>query len=188
MNRIRTKEDEDAKKKKSKAIIGFVLIFLMAFSTAGFALYGITDDTTTPEIDNTERENPYFNGQYWEYNFGGQVFYFSQKFENTSVNVQVDNNLEGFLGKNIYIDSESELANNLLSLNLDRYASRMQRGCHESCEEDIPEISCEDEDAKLIVFEESDEKSVIEQENCVFIKGDLESVDAFLYTIFGVSQ
>ena len=62
------------------------------------------------------------------------------------------------------------------------YSYRIQDACYGECERDLPEKSCEE---KIIVFRESQEKQIYQEGNCIFIDGDLSSVDAFLYKILG---
>ena len=68
--------------------------------------------------------------------------------------------------------------------NLGRYASRIQEACYGECERDFPEKDCSE---NLIVFKEMEERKIYQEEKCIFIEGDLLSVDAFLYKIMGFS-
>ncbi len=181
MKRIQTAEEVEKKQRVVKLVAGSVLIFLMVFSTAGFALNGIGGNSDSEEIS----EEVYFDGNYWIYNLGNQQFYFNNKLEDTSeVSVDISSKLNDFSQKSMYIDSENVEAFSEISNNLGRYSSRVQEACYGECERDIPEKDCSE---NLIIFEEGVERKVTQKDNCIFIEGDLLSVDAFLYEVLGFS-
>ena len=180
MQRIKTAEEVEKKQRLVKLVAGSVLIFLMVFSTAGFALNGIGGNG-----DETEKEEIYFNGNYWIYQFGEQQFYFNNKLEDASkVSVSMSAKLTDFSQQILYIDSENVEAFSGITNNLGRYSSRIQEACYENCERDVPEKDCSE---NLIVFREMEERKIYQEEKCIFIEGDLLSVDAFLYKIMGFS-
>jgi hypothetical protein len=182
MKRIKTKEDIERGKKRFKIIGGVVLITLMVFSTAGFALLG-GGQTLGGSQSGSENE-PFYNGQYWIYQLGEQQYYFANSLEETSnVPVSVHSGLNNYAGLPLFIVSNNDAVSDEISVNLGRYASRAQRACFGECEEDLPEKDCTE---NLIVYEESEENSVRQEDNCVFIEGDLLAVDAFLYRTLGL--
>lgn len=181
MQRIKTAEEVEKKQRMVKIVAGSVLIFLMVFSTAGFALNGIGGSNDESEYV----ENVYFDGTYWVYQFGEQQFYFNNKLEDTSkVSVSMSAKLTDFSQQILYIDSENVEAFSGIINNLGRYSSRIQEACYEECERDVPEKDCSE---NLIIFKEAEERKVYQEDNCIFIGGDLLSVDAFLYRILGLS-
>lgn len=180
MQRIKTAEEVEKKQKVVKLVAGGVLIFLMVFSTAGFALNGIGGNS-----DETGKEEIYFDGNYWIYSFGNQQFYFNNQLEDSlEVPIQISAKLTDFSQQVLYLDSENMGAFSGITNNLGRYASRIQEACYGECERDFPEKDCSE---NLIVFREMEERKIYQEEKCIFIEGDLLSVDAFLYKIMGFS-
>jgi len=181
MQRIKTAEEVEKKQRVIKLVAGSVLIFLMVFSTAGFALNGIGGNSDSPE----DSEEIYFDGNYWIYSFGSQQFYFENKLEDTSeVSVQITARINDFSQQILYLDSENVGATSEISNNLGRYSSRVQEACYGECERDVPERDCSE---NLVVFKEGNERKVTQKDKCIFIEGDLASVDAFLYKVLGLS-
>src|SRR3989344_1756426 len=77
---------------------------------------------------------------------------------------------------------ENQEATNEIASTLGIYSQRIQLVCYGSCEQDLPEKDCSEE---IIVFKDSQENKVYQEENCIFIEGDIKAVDAFLYKILG---
>jgi len=183
MEKIKSSEEIAKGQRRNKIIVGVVLIFLMVFSTAGFALFGRSNSSSGNSGDNNQQSS-YYNGQYWVYNSGGQEFYFTNAQELAQkVPVSISLTLQNYAGGLIFVDSENDLIVNEISINLGRFTERLQRACYGPCEEDLPEKDCTE---NLIIFTESEENKVYQEENCVFIEGNLVSVDAFLYKILGL--
>lgn len=183
MRKIKSREEIESGQKRLKFIIGMVFIILLVFSTAGFALYG-RSDTTDTDLGGANQD-VYYNGQYWVYSSGGQEFYFINSPEDVQdIPVEVNGGIEYLVDKPLFIDSGDLLAVNELSINLGRYAARIQEACYGKCDEDLPEKNCAE---NLIVVREANDNRVYQEENCVFIEGDVRGVDAFLYRILRVN-
>jgi len=190
MRQIGSEEIRNRKKKRNTIFVGSILIFLMVFSIVGFAFIGHgfgggSVGNSGENSSGTTQGGDFYNGQYWVVNRGGQQFYFTNSFEETS-DVPVDTNLtlQKIAGNVLFIDSKDTTILNELSLNLGRYAQRLQPACYGHCKEDIPEKLC---DEQMIVWVESENNKVYQEDKCVFIEGDTLAVDAFLYKILGVN-
>jgi len=182
MRRIKSQEDIEKRGRRNKLLVGGTLIFLMVFSTAGFALYGSSGGSGNSGSDSNQ-EGPYYNGQYWVYNAGGNEFYFTNNVDLAkSVSVEISMTLQNYAAGSLFIDSEREDVTNEISNNIGRFAQRIQRACYGPCEKDLPEKDCSE---NLVIWRESEENKVYQEENCVFIEGDLIAVDAFLYKVLG---
>lgn len=178
MKKIRTQSDIEKSEKRKKLAVGFVLIFLMLFSTAGFALNGISNRGNSEQRNSGE---PYNNGQYWVYQKNGQEFYFTYHLsEVRAVNFDFEKTLDNFEYSNLYVDSENPQMTQELSFNLGRFVDRFQEACYGECERDLPEKDCRE---NLIVLRNNELNEISQNENCIFIDGDLKTVDAFLYEI-----
>ena len=183
MLRIQSKEEIERKEKRRKFALGIFFIVLLVLSTAGFALTAVYNSNSN-NIKSQSNEAQY-NGKYWVYNSGGQEYYFSNKIEDVTFdNVEISKQISGYYGKNIYIDSENEEVTGILANNLGRASSRIQEACYGKCNRDLPEKDCSE---NLIVWRNSQENKVHEEQNCVFIDGDLKAVDAFLYRLLGLN-
>tara|TARA_Y100000034_G_scaffold135185_1_gene206041 strand:+ start:36 stop:581 length:546 start_codon:yes stop_codon:yes gene_type:complete len=181
MQRIKTAEEVEKKQRLVKIVAGAVLIFLMVFSTAGFALNGIGGNNN----DNAEEDGAYFNGQYWIYNLAGQQFYFNNRVEDVSeIEMNISSKINEFSQQILYIDSKNMEVGAQISDSLGRYASRIQEACQGDCDRDLPEKDCSE---NLISFKVAEERKIYQEEKCIFIEGDLLAVDAFLYRILGLN-
>jgi len=187
MRRIKSEEEIAKGKRRNKFIVGFVMIFLMVFSTAGFALYGVDfgGNGSSSSDSDINQQGPYYNGQYWIYNLGGQQFFFINSQELTSeIPVDIDLTTNDYANVPLFIDADSDVVINEIANNLGQFTGRVQRACYGACEEDLPEKDCSE---NLIVWQSEAEKNrVYQEEKCIFIDGDLTSVDAFLYRVIGL--
>ncbi len=189
MRKIKSPEEIAQSKKKLKLLVGGVLIFLMVFSTAGFAFFsggGLGGGTGSP--NNIQENTGDFNGRHWVYQKDGQEFYFTNPLEITNnVPININFNLNNYLGTSVYIVSDNDLIISEITQNLARYTGRLQKACYGKCEEDLPEKTCND---NLIIWQEAEENRVYQDQNCIFIESaeaDLRAVDAFLYKILEFS-
>ena len=183
MKRIKSQEDLNREKGRNKLIVGFILIFLMVFSTAGFALFGRSSSSNDVSNSDQSEVDAYYDGYRWIYNVGGQQFYFANNLDSVKeIPVDISLTLQNY-ASSVFIVAESDEVLNEISSNLGRYTARLQEACYGSCEEDLPEKDCTE---NLIVWSSSDESRVYQEENCIFIEGDLKTVDAFLYKILGI--
>ena len=184
MRQIKTREEIERREKRNKKIIGFFFIFIMILSTAGYAFFSYGGgNQNNNNLDNSSQNH---NGRYWVQSVGGQEFYFTNDLDAIrNVSVSISNGLGDYVGSDIFVDSDNELAFNEVGINLARNAGRFQKACYGNCDEDLPEKNC---DSNLIIFKESQEEKVYQEQKCIFIEGrsDLKSVDAFLYKIVGL--
>ena len=180
MQKIMSQKEIEIKQKRNKRALGIFFIVLLVLSTAGFALTGISNSNNNAGTQSNEGQ---FNGQYWTYNLGGQEYYFSNNLDEINFeSVEISRQISSYYGKSLYIDAENPEVLREVANNLGRLASRFQEACYGECERDLPEKDCSE---KLIVWKNSGENKVYEEQNCVFIEGDLNAVDAFLYRVLG---
>jgi len=169
IRKIGTKEDSERKSKRNTLILSIIMISILVFSTAGYF--------SMREKDNSNAD-------------GGGELGLSNSLENTrNVSVIMFNNLENYAGKTVYVASEYDSGLYEVISALQDYAGRIQSVCYGACDKNLPEKDCND---TLIVISRLNESvegngKVYEQDNCVFIEGNLDAVDAFLYHIFGVN-
>jgi hypothetical protein len=179
MKRIRTSEEIARKKRINTIIISSVMLLLLVFSTIGFAFvsqpsYGNDDISEDYNVDQTGRV-------YVDYQ-GLRIELLSSYDEIIDVRYEVDLIPAIYNGQTVYIASENEgIYQQLLNVFGRGVASRVQRACYGPCEDDLPEKECND---MLIVWRENIEQKVSQEENCIFIDGDLRAVDAFVYNLF----
>ena len=187
MRKLVTKEEIEKTKKKEGRILAFFLLLLLIGSTAGFAFLSNPDSKVNNPEENTqnnESQNGIFINGYWNYIYAGEKLYFLNSPKETSdVLISINKTIEDYYDIPLYIATKNNGVLYEINSNLKAFASRTQEACYGKCEENLPEKGCGE---NLIVFKESTEKKVYQQENCVFIDGDLTSVDAFLYKIFNI--
>ena len=190
MRHIGSKRKEEKKNKRNQLIVGIVLTSILLVSVFGYG-FG-TEDTEDSTVIYNGYEFVEENG-FWFVEIAG--FEFSFRYNPNEVE-QINSNLnflESYYGKPLYvswddIESGSEIYRNLIDQN--SIVQRMQLACLEGevCEnEELPIKTCED---NFIIIRESNITEVIQEDNCVFIRGQTEDLakitDGFLLKIIGV--
>jgi len=99
-----------------------------------------------------------------------------------NIQVKSSKSIADYAGKVIYLDSDSSLVANEIKSTLGLYSSRIQPACFGSCEKNLPELNCSD---NLIVWNSSKIDNIYQEDECVFIEGDIKTLDAFIYHTFG---
>jgi len=91
--------------------------------------------------------------------------------------------LESYSGKPLYISSTDKSLESEIYYNLQNIASRIQPGCLKNikCEGDFPIKTCED---NFIIIEENNETSIIQEQNCVFIRAPKQNMQKTLDLFF----
>lgn len=186
MERIKTKEEIERKKKRNQWIVGLILTLILVLSTAGFALFR-GNNQTNRRVEYNGLKFTLVNGL-WAAEINGKIFYFQnlpQEVANVSVSGFYD--LQTYSGKPLYFVNNNLASGEVLN-NLGSYILRYQDACIAglNCSGDLPVKTCKD---NLIIFVTSDsETKVWKNENCVYISGNfIKGVDAWLYKMLGVS-
>ena len=177
--------DAEKTRKKNSTILGVVMIALMVGSSLGYSLMSADGSS-----DNSVSEMGFdfvLDGGMWKLDIAGEVFGFQYlPSEVSSVDVDLSVQLGGYSGQPLYFVNPGEGVNEIL-INLDRYILRYQEAClgnETDCEGDLPVKDCS---SNLVIFEEGNDTRVYEENNCVFISGDVVlGSDAFLYEVLGI--
>lgn len=173
MRKIKSEAELEAKRKKNARYLTFFMLFVLLIGTVGYAfLMGDRQSKGTNSGEDMQ----------W-IDFGKQRVYLTNPKSavgNTSINITEDLSFYG--NEKVYVASKSDNIYYEISNTLGRITERIQKACYGKCAENLPEKNCSD---KLIIWNPSQENKVYQKENCVFIDGDLRTVDAFLYHIFG---
>jgi hypothetical protein len=202
MRRIMSERDKEKSRKRNQVFMGGVLIFIMLFSTVGFAFLNNSDSSNGNYVDSVEYEGVDFDsdGYYWYFVIDGIEFvtlYNPQELIDEGVNFQSLNSLTNYHNQPLYYvgsdEGSAEIDRNLRS----RFVLRTGMACLEGddCEEDLPVKDCSE---NVVVFREIEDDligSEIEGENekiyredkCVFIVAKKVNMakyaDAFLFDI-----
>lgn len=177
MRRIGTEKERARKEKRSRILVGAFMLALLIFSTVGFGLY-YSSSGSSSGVQNNADTNP----SPWSLDISGnRVYFLNSKDSVSDININAFKDLSNYAGNALYIDSESEEITQEIANTIGLYSSRVQRACYGICEDDYPEKDCTE---NLIVYEYSQEDSIVQEDNCVFIEGDIKTVDAFLYSVF----
>lgn len=187
MKALESAEVRELKREKTRKLLAYFMLAILVLSSVGFAFYyaaanGAVQENANQEIQPiTESSQIYQIGDRWAVPFSGQVFYLQKSPEQTSnVSVNINKTLSGYIQNQVYIDIKNiDLLNEVNSVIL-TYTDRVQEACYGKCEEDLPEKTC---DVNMIVWKDSKEQRVYQDNNCVFIEGDITAVDAFIYNL-----
>lgn len=185
MRSLETNEQREARRKKKVQIISYMLLLIMLLSTIGYGFILFSENNP-----GNNRNNPDNNGQIqtdsgqWVTNFGNQrLIMQSSKEAVKNITVDVFLDINAFKQAPVYIASgNNSYVYQELAYNMNPFTYKMPaEACYGPCSQNLPEKNCSD---YLIVYNKSDSSKVYQQDNCVFIEGDMRAVDAFLYKIF----
>lgn len=171
MRKVGTSDLESKKRKRSVAILSFFMLAILLFGTVGYAFSFYVSGGNS--VDN--QDQVVYEGQ-------DKIYTFSRS-EVSDIAVVIDNTYVNYQNYPLYVISNNSLISGEIYNAFQGVSSRVQEACLGDCDKDLPELDCSD-GRNVIVFEESDESTVYQEDNCIFIEGSLKSVDAFLYRIF----
>ncbi|MAG28235.1 hypothetical protein CMI47_22145 [Candidatus Pacearchaeota archaeon] len=185
MRRLGSEAEIERRRKRNVLAVSLVMLFLLVMSSVGFAfLSGPGQDGTNADaVGNAD--GIYNVGNKWALDVGEnqRVYFLNSPEEVLDIETESYFTLQDYHGQDVYIVSENSEATQEIAGVLGLYVTRMQEACYGTCEADLPEKTCDD---NLIIFNEAEEDMIYQEDNCVFIDGDLKAVDAFLYKILGV--
>jgi hypothetical protein len=176
MRKILSQKEIEKKRKTKTLTISVIMLGLLLFGTIGYGFM------SGPKNSDDDKDNIKNIGGRWEITHNDNVFYLEnspEEVKNVSVNIQ--SKLRSLTGSTVYISSDNEAIFSEIHYVLRRY-TKTQQACYGPCPDkpDMPEKNCTD---NLIVWQDSPENKVYQEDNCIFIEGDLKAVDAFIYTI-----
>ena len=187
MRKIVSKHKSNRKNKRNQLISGLILIFIMFFGIFGYSLgRGSGEKVEKIEYNGFEfiKQN-----NFWLLNIESFNFAFKYNpYEVEEIDSEV-NYFDSYLGQPLYIYSENAEADLEIYKNLNQVVLRMQYACllYEKCEGDLPLKTCKD---NFIIIKNSDENSIVQKDNCVYIYGNEENLtkvtDEFLFKIIGI--
>ena len=191
MRRMSSKRKQEKKKKRNQLILGVALALILFASIFGYG-FGGRGGTEENKIIYNGYEFVEKNG-FWFVEIAN--FEFSFRYNPNEVE-QINsslNFLESYYEKPLYISSDdiesgSEIYRNLKDQN--SIIERMVLAClegEECVDEERVTKTCED---NFISIKEANTTEVIQEDNCVFIRGQIEDLaritDGFLLKIIGV--
>jgi len=193
MRKILSKEEEEKKARRNQFLIGGAMVLIMVASVLG---YSLSREQTTNNSEKVVYNGVEFTKQsgFWSVVSGGYQFYFVYNPEETERVSSILNPLKNYAGKPLYIYSDSVEASSEIYRNLfyqNQIVERVNPACIEGgkCEDNSPIKTCE---SNFIVIKESNSTGIKQQENCVFINGNIgnltELSDEFLFKITGIAQ
>ena len=194
MRKITSKHDEEKKQRRTRLVLGFFLIFIMLFSTLGYAFSYISNQATqnTQAAETINYNGFQFTNQngFWISNVNGNSFILRNNPNEVHEIISKLNGISSYKNKPLYIFSESIEAESEIRTNMAIFSERIQNACIEgtSCEGNFPIKNCSD---NLIIIKKGEQESVTQENNCVYIIGKQENLgklaDRFLLNIFGIN-
>ncbi|HLA23526.1 MAG TPA: hypothetical protein VJZ93_03270 [Candidatus Nanoarchaeia archaeon] len=194
MRKITSKHDEEKKQRRTRLVLGFFLIFIMLFSTLGYAFSYISNQATqnTQTAETINYNGFQFTNQngFWISSVNGNSFILRNNPNEVPEIISKLNGISSYKNKPLYIFSESIEAESEIRTNMAIFSERIQNACIEgaSCEGNFPIKNCND---NLIIIKKGEQESVTQENNCVYIIGKQENLgklaDRFLLNIFGIN-
>ena len=179
MRKVGTEKYLEEKKKTNAIYIGVFMLGVLVLGTIGYAFSAYRESTNANNGNQDVNPDGKFGVE-----FEGQTFYLTNSLEQVKeVPVETTIGLNDYVGKTLYfsVDDQATLYESYQFLS--KYSNRLQEACYGSCNKDLPEKNCTE---NMIIWKESENNKVYQQDKCVFIEGDLRAVDAFLYKIMGL--
>ncbi len=197
MRKIGSEKTLEEKRKRNNLILSLGMLFLLVMSSAGFAFLSNPNSggsvsnepiQNSPVTDYKVEEVQQLGNRWVIRSIPGVSFAYSPN-ETKIVQINSSKKYSDYQGKELYLDfrADSEALSELVGA-IGNVPLRIQEACYGKCEENLPEKLCEENsENNFIIFKKVENRKVYEDENCVFIEGDLKSVDAFLYRIFNIN-
>jgi hypothetical protein len=186
MRKIGSQKEAEEKRKRNTLILSVLMLLVLVGGTAGYAFISNpgSENSNTPLEDNDGSSIARFVGNRWIVTVDGMDLSFANSPESVAnISVDTTSTITNYKGLSLYVVSDNNAINAEIASVLGNYASRVQKACYGPCEEDLPEKDCSE---NLIIWRDNPQNRVYQEENCIFIEGDLRAVDAFLYKILGI--
>ncbi|MBI2451825.1 hypothetical protein HYV50_01965 [Candidatus Pacearchaeota archaeon] len=188
IRKIGTEKELEQKKQRMTIAIGLFMLGILVLGTAGFAFLSALSNNPNQNVNDNKNQNAEGQvrnvGNKWELIYQGQPYYFSNSPDSVkNISVEISFTSFDYSGKQFYIVSDNDAITSEIASTLGRYSSKIQKACYGPCSEDLPEKDCNE---TLIVWKDSSENKIYQQDSCVFIEGDMRAADAFLYRLFGI--
>ncbi len=194
-----SKQAEKKRDRRKQFAVGGVLIFLMFFSTLGYAFQSFGGDGSQEDGENLPTIN--YNGfefkeqnGFWILNKEGSNFIFRKNPNQVTKINTVISPLNSYLNKPLYIYSESIEAESEIRTNLIQIVNGIENACleGEGCVENVSVKTCEDNFIIIKEKIEGESTGIIQENNCIFIRGGktelTELSDGFLFKLLGVES
>ena len=190
MRKLQTLALRNKTKRNNNIILGIIMIALLVFSTAGFALFN-KDDTTEKESQIVIVNGFSFEKQdnLWlvQINNEYKAFYHLPS-ELNNISINITNEMLSYVNKPLYI-SGSEQSKNQIDINLlPNYVFRTQNACitQEECTGNYPTKNCTTDN--IIIYKDQNlTTNIYQEDNCIYITGDpIQGTDKFLQKIFEI--
>ena len=185
MRRLLSGQSAEEKQKKSSLIFAIAILALLVLSTAGFAF--LSGDHTSPSQNTGEdQSNHQIQNTGNVFAVSGQVLTFRHNLDDVKdIDVTFSLTTQDFASKVIYLVSDDDSVVREIGSTLGIFSQRIQLSCLGSCELDFPEKDCT---SPIIVYKNSTNNRVFQEDKCLHIEGDLQAVDAFLYKLFSIGD
>ena len=191
MKKLLTKEKQEKRKQRNQLIIGGILIALMIFSTAGYA---ITDNKSSGSSEKITYNKIVFtkdSSEYWYFNFQGANLAVKNNPEETkSISSSINLDIQDYSNKPLYFVGDSEEPILELKRNLSPFVLRINDAClTENCSGNFPVKNCS-ADNIIIVQENLDREMINQEDKCIYISASQNNqtmyADAVLFKILGI--
>ena len=180
IKRIESEEEREKRRKRKNRIFIILMLLILVGSSAGFAFLSKPGSNSNQQ-QNTNVTNV---GGSYALNYGTDTLYFSYPPDSTKdIKVDINYGINDYHTSPLYVVSDNDGVFSEIASTLGKYSQRAQPACYGKCDKNLPEKNCTE---NLIVWNESAQQRIYQEEKCVFITGDLRAVDAFLYKVFNI--
>jgi len=189
MRSLIDKKVQGSKQKKKNTFLTILILILLLLSTLGYAFLNTDSSQDSSKISIKFNGYDFYNQEnIWVLPIQGLNFFFynhpSQlNLSHLNNNSQIKS-IDNYVGKPLYFSSVDPSSYSLLYSNLfspNSISSRIQEACFSDCELDLPVKNCQD---NFIIIIESNESSITQDQNCVWIKGNKNELSSLTQEYF----
>jgi hypothetical protein len=195
MRKITSKAQERKKQKRNQTIIAIIMVSLMMVSILGIIVtsFGSQSNSQSEKYNGFTFIN---NNGFWYLELSETQIPF-QYFptETDSINIEIIENLnllEDYYNQPLFIYYEDYSSASEVYNSLGRYTTRIQTACQTEEECLNPEDPIKDCSENFILIKESNQTSLTQEENCLYIEGKKEDLvlitDEFLFRVMGIKD
>ena len=182
MRKIKSQDQLNKEKARNVRIMSFFMLIILIFGTIGFGFSGLGGGDNSG--DGNSQQNSFDGNKTLKIN-GEDIMLQNSLNDVKGINMVLFKTINDYANKPVYIDSENQDVFLEIQKSLGKFALSVQEACYENCDENKVKKDCSE---NLVVWKESPENLIYQQDNCVFIEGDLKAVDAFIYKSFGLGN
>lgn len=185
MRKIETLEQKERKEKKKQRVLGGILILVLTMSIAGYAAFSGTDQNSNGKRTYNGLDFVYDNG-FWRTSINEKnLVFYNLPYDLNEINISLNASIDDYYNKPLYLVGAYP---SMIAYDLNGLVLRMQGACVpgvDCLDENLPVKNCSEDN--VLIFIEGNESRIYQNENCVYLEGDLQKTsDKYIYNLLNI--